>query len=196
MGSSHSAAFSRPAASLCALSMLSLLSLFQSTMRGEKRRRYSIIKLYLLISFTVKVTGIKLANRCSKGIASRCSRQNVEGFELNSRSHHTRDAMLVATSARFGRKWSPYYYDDEENNDNKRESGPRLETKSTLQPLLYREKPKPVLVVGATGEVGRRVVLQLLKQVCCIFEVSNHLCILQVIFRKTKNSVKLLMLHF
>jgi len=107
--------------------------------------------------------GIKLADRCSKGITRPCSRQNVKGRELISR-YQTQDAMLVTTSALFGRKWSPYYYDDEENNDNKRESGPRLETKSKLQPLLYREKPKPVLVVGATGEVGKRVVLQLLKQ--------------------------------
>jgi hypothetical protein len=68
--------------------------------------------------------------------------------------------------ALFARRWSPYYDEEDEKMDKAVASGDsRLETKSKLQPLLYKEKPKPVLVVGATGRVGQRIVRQLLSQV-------------------------------
>lgn len=66
--------------------------------------------------------------------------------------------------ALFARRWSPYY--DEEDEKRIAAAGDsRLETRAKLQPLLYKEKPKPILVVGATGRVGQRIVRQLLTQV-------------------------------
>lgn len=74
----------------------------------------------------------------------------------------------------FARKWSPYYDEEEEKIDKAAASGDsRLETRTKLQPLLYKEKQKPILVVGSTGQVGQRIVRQLLNQVkyfpvwCC-----------------------------
>lgn len=68
--------------------------------------------------------------------------------------------------ALFARRWSPYYDEEDEKRDKAAAAGDsRLETRAKLQPLLYKEKPKPILVVGATGRVGQRIVRQLLTQV-------------------------------
>jgi hypothetical protein len=83
-----------------------------------------------------------------------------------SRAAHEDAARGLPKEAQFARRWSPYYDEDDEKMDKAAASGDsRLETKSKLQPLLYKEKPKPVLVVGATGRVGQRIVRQLLTQV-------------------------------